>query len=100
MGRGDGITYGYLIYPGRGIDLNVIFAQADDGWEHVSVSGRRRCPNWPEMCEIKSLFWDDDDLVLQYHPPKSDYVNTHPHCLHMWRNERLGDPPLPPKGAV
>lgn len=22
---------------------------------------------------------------LQFHPPKSEYVNLHPFCLHMWK---------------
>lgn len=55
------------------------------GWEHVSVSLKNRCPNWPEMAFIKSLFWDEEDLVVQYHPPKSEYVNNHRYCLHLWR---------------
>lgn len=54
-------------------------------WEHVSVSLPHRCPTWAEMCAIKALFWDDEDTVVQYHPPRSDYVNNHPHCLHLWR---------------
>ena len=36
----------------------------DDGparaWEHVSVSTRRRIPNWIEMCFVKDLFWVDE----------------------------------------
>lgn len=55
-------------------------------WEHVSVSRYDRCPTWDEMCFIKKLFWiDPEDCVVQYHPPRSDYVNIHPHCLHLWR---------------
>lgn len=56
-----------------------------DCWEHVSVSLPNRCPNWQEMCFIKNLFWDDEDLVVQYHPPKSEYVSHHPFTLHLWR---------------
>lgn len=64
-----------------------IFCQASDGggWEHVSASIRNRCPTWDEMCKVKSLFWDDEDLVAQYHLPKSKYVNNHPYVLHLWR---------------
>ena len=54
-------------------------------WEHVSVSTVIRCPTWEEMCLVKSLFWDESDTVIQLHPPKSEYVNMHPYCLHMWR---------------
>jgi hypothetical protein len=64
-----------------------VFVIASDGlgWEHVSVSRRDRCPTWDEMCQIKALFWGEDDCVVQYHPPRSEYVNNHPNCLHLWR---------------
>lgn len=69
----------------------------DELWEHVSVSGRRT-PSWDEMCFIKSLFWDDEECVVQYHPPKSDYVNMAKTCLHLWKYK--GDMPRPPKIMV
>lgn len=64
-----------------------VFIIASDGmgWEHVSVSRRDRCPTWEEMSQVKSMFWDDSDCVVQYHPPISEYVNNHPYCLHLWR---------------
>lgn len=55
------------------------------GWEHVSASYPHRCPTWEEMCHIKGIFWDDSDCVMQLHPPRSEYVNNHPYCLHLWR---------------
>lgn len=55
------------------------------GWEHVSVSRADRCPTWDEMCQVKDLFWGPEDCVVQFHPPKSQYVNVHPYCLHLWR---------------
>lgn len=64
---------------------------ASDGldWEHVSVTvhdrGKVRIASWDEMCKIKDLFWDEEDTVIQYHPAKSEYVNSHPNCLHLWR---------------
>lgn len=70
--------------PIDGAELGVI-ASNELGWEHVSVSRRNRCPNWVEMCFIKDLFWDSEDCVIQYHPPKSQYVNNCQNCLHMWR---------------
>lgn len=62
-----------------------VIASDGMGWEHVSVSRKDRCPTWEEMCKVKELFWDEEDTVLQFHPPKSEYVNNHPFCLHMWR---------------
>ena len=68
-------------------------------WEHVSVSTKTRCPTWKEMCWIKELFFDEEEVVIQYHPRKSDYVNLHPFCLHMWRPTTV-ELPLPPPIAV
>lgn len=62
-----------------------VIASADLGWEHVSVSRRDRCPTWDEMCQVKSLFWDDDDCVMQLHPPKQEHISNHSYCLHLWR---------------
>lgn len=70
------------------------------GWQHVSVtltSTERkvdRCPTWEEMCFIKSLFWNDDESVMQLHPPKSEWVNNHPYCLHLWKPDGI-EIPLP-----
>jgi hypothetical protein len=67
---------------------------SDGGWEHVSVSLEpKRMPTWEEMCAIKDLFWDEDDVVVQYHPAKADYVNNHSRCLHLWRTEDMPTPP-------
>lgn len=74
----------FLVKLDRSQKVRVI-ASDGMGWEHVSVSRQDRCPTWDEMCQVKSLFWSDDDCVVQYHPPRSDYVNNHAFCLHMWR---------------
>jgi len=55
------------------------------GWEHVSVSLPHRPPTWEEMCEVKEIFWDPEDCVMQLHPPRSQWINNHPNCLHLWR---------------
>ena len=67
------------------------------GWEHVSVApyNRRHTPTWDEMCRLKNMFFHDDEVVVQYHPAKDDYVNNVPNCLHLWRplNEVMPTPP-------
>lgn len=63
----------------------MIIASDAMGWEHVSVSRKDRMPTWDEMCQVKDLFWDEDDCVVQFHPPKSEYINNHSYCLHLWR---------------
>lgn len=65
-------------------------------WEHVSVQAIRvvgpgqagvksRIPTWKEMCHVKDLCWDAEDVVMQLHPRRSEYVNNHPNVLHLWR---------------
>jgi len=101
-GPGDGETYGAAIIPGpTAADLKIIFSSGmeNSDWEHVSVSCRNRCPNWVEMCFVKELFWDGEDCVVQFHPPKSDYVKLHDFVLHMWRATGQAFP-IPPKVYV
>ena len=70
------------------------------GWEHVSVGVRRnRTPTWAEMCLVKDLFWGPEETVVQYHPPKSEYVNDHPNVLHLWRQIGV-NLTLPPQQMV
>lgn len=80
--------------------FNVI-ASSGDGWEHVSVSAEERVPRWNEMHQIKELFFEDAEAVMQLHPPKRDHVNIHPNCLHLWRPKPgFGEIPLPPLHLV
>lgn len=89
--------------------LFVIAADGDeDGWEHVSAhavytsaSGKKtiRTPNWSEMCYLKNCFWDEEETVIQFHPPKSQYINNHPHVLHLWRKKGV-EIELPPSILV
>lgn len=81
------------------LELNIISSGIIDPlWEHVSVSRINRTPTWNEMCRIKELFWDDDETVVQFHPKKSEYVNRHPYCLHLWKMAVSFDPYiLPPE---
>lgn len=70
------------------------------GWEHVSVSIEgKHPPNWQEMNWVKNQFWPDDETVMQFHPKRSQYVNIHPNCLHLWRKAG-SDAELPPQLLV
>ncbi len=80
--------------------IATVLATDGIGWEHVSVSfPDKKMPTWGVMCKIKDVFWDEEDLVVQYHPPKSEHVNNHPACLHLWRptDQTI---PCPPSIAV
>jgi hypothetical protein len=85
---------GAFMFGEKGYEYHVI---ASDGmnWEHCSVTiDRNRAPSWEQMCLIKDLFWDEEDVVIQIHPPKSEYVNNHEYCLHLWRST-IYEIPLP-----
>ena len=77
---------------------NVFFFVCSNGggWDHVSVSGNRRCPYWNEMCDAKDIFFRKDECCVEYHPAEKDYVNVHPYCLHIWRPQGRTIP-KPPK---
>ena len=64
---------GFFVVPGNGCDLRII-ASNDEGWDHVSVSTVRRCPNWPEMKKVKELFFDEDEPAYQIFPAKKVVV--------------------------
>lgn len=66
---------------------SVMWGADENGWEHVSISPYPETvtPSWNDMCAVKDMFWEDDEAVLQIHPPKKKYVNLMQNCLHLWR---------------
>lgn len=76
----------------------IVIASNGMGWEHVSVhiQNVERCPKWNEMCKIKEMFFEDEEVVMQLHPKKSEYVNVHPYTLHLWRpiNQEIPTPDI------
>lgn len=79
----------------------LVIASDGDRWEHVTISlvNQKRCPSWGEMCKIKDLFWDEQDCVIQFHPPKADYVNVHKRCLRLWKEHGVTYK-TPPKNMI
>ena len=77
----------------------------DIGWEHVSLHAydpffhKAKTPTWDQMCYAKDLFWDEDEVVMQIHVAKKDWISNHDHVLHLWspKGEAI---PLPPKICV
>jgi hypothetical protein len=83
--------------------LLLIIASDGMGWEHVSVHAERgkelATPYWDEMNYVKDLFWDSEDIVMQLHPKKSEYISLHPNTLHLWR-PTSAEIPTPPSILV
>jgi len=99
MGQmGDAFNGAFLI-PGPNNYKFKVIASDDMVWDHVSVSLKNRCPNWNEMCFIKSLFFRTDEVCFQLHVSKEDHINFQQTCLHLWRPQNI-EIPLPPKIMV
>lgn len=102
---GTGLNGGFEPLGPCGEHLRIIATTAEidmsttKGWEHVSVSTRRRTPNWREMCWVKDLFWRPEEAVMQLHPPQSEWISNHPYCLHLWRHITMAIP-MPPSLLV
>lgn len=86
-------TYGTSMTIGR-LEGSVVWSPDEGGWEHVSFSpyNHSRTPSWDEMCQLKDIFFDEEEEVIQIHPKKSQYVNIMQNCLHLWRHPVM---PLP-----
>lgn len=67
--------------------IAIIEPEEHDGkvWRHLSVSVARppRLPTWDELRQMKELFLGDAKAVMVF-PSKREYVNDHPHVLHLF----------------
>jgi len=81
------------------IENLLVLSSDGHGWDHVRIRAEGRCPTWEEMSYIKNMFWDDEELVVQFHPPKSEYVNIDQYALHLWKPQN-GRIELPPQWLV
>jgi hypothetical protein len=83
--------------PNSKLFLRVI-ASNGEGWDHVSVSTKTRCPTWAEMAYVRELFFEPHEIAVQFGLSREGpvpYINNHPFCLHWWRAHDVAYP-LPP----
>jgi hypothetical protein len=73
----------------------IVVASGSGDWDHVSVCRKNRCPSWPEMEQVKRLFFRDDETAMQLHVPPEDHIDNHPTVLHLWRPHGV-EIPRPP----
>ena len=87
-----GVYEGYIKLPDCGA-CHVIWGYNEDGWEHVSVSPKKKdvLPTWNDMARLKEIFFCPEEEAYQIMPKKSEYVNFKENCLHIYRpaNGRL-----------
>lgn len=77
--------FGYALQHRNGLRAIIDCSQKSDDrwWVHVSVSRATRTPSHEDMCLVKTAFLGDRYAYAVY-PPRSQYVNIHQHCLHLW----------------
>lgn len=82
----------------NGVKLTTILeVECIDGelWGHLSVCGQQpaRVPSWDEFRWCKEYFLGGDRKAVQVLPARAQYVNVHPHVLHLYA--ALERDPLP-----
>lgn len=53
-------------------------------WLHLSLSAPDRLPSYDDLVRAKEDFLRPDVRAIQIFPPRSEHVNLHPNCLHLW----------------
>lgn len=93
----EGPVYGQLAFVNRTERLTVICTAAPyqdkRWWLHFSISHPTRIPTWDELVRAKELFIGVERKAVQVFAPRSEWVNQHPHCLHLFCC--LSEDPLP-----
>jgi len=54
-------------------------------WVHLSVSRKNFLPSWEDLVLVKEIFLGQDSAAIQVLPPKKEWVNIHPFCLHLYQ---------------
>lgn len=60
------------------------FVTKDGGKWHLSISHKNRLPTYEELKDARYRFCPDVKYMAQIFPPKEEFVNIHPYCLHLW----------------
>lgn len=53
-------------------------------WLHLSVAHSDRLPKYETLVEVKELFIGGERKAIQVFPPRSQHVNIHNYCIHLW----------------
>lgn len=75
---------------GKGLGNVTALNFEDEEWEHVLLEPltEDRCPTWTEMVRLKEYFWESDDVIIQVHPARKNYINIQPYTLHQWKHKK------------
>lgn len=77
---------GYFLVPYKEEFLLCLISDSG-GWDHVNISLPARTPNWEEIEFVRDIFFDAQDIVVIYSPPRLFPYVTNPFHIHMWRRQ-------------
>ena len=79
----------------EGLEALLTAAPQDDGrrWLHFSLVHRQRVPTWSELVAAKEALLGPETKAIQVLAPRSQWVNIHQNCLHLF--VCLDEDPLP-----
>lgn len=97
---GPGMPDGAWDNNKRGLRVLASIAQYGDNrlWLHLSISHRRRMPTYEELTYMKRHWAGEERKCIMVLPPKSEHVNIHPRCLHLYCC--LEEDPLPDFSSI
>lgn len=83
----------YQSRNGLKVILSCCIEADEKNWVHLSVSRKNRLPDWAEFTQVKEIFLGKEALAIQVLAPRSEWVNHHPYCLHLY--QCLDERPIP-----
>jgi hypothetical protein len=83
----------YKSRNGLAVIISCCIEEDGKNWVHLSVSRKNSMPTWGELVDIKEIFLGKNAVAIQVLPPRSEWVNIHPFCLHLY--QCLDDRPIP-----
>lgn len=66
-----------------------VIVSNDAGRWHLSIAHSSRYPTMDEIRDARYMFIDDNLHMAMIYPPRSEYVNIHNNCFHLWEIEKL-----------
>lgn len=64
-------------------ETTILLAKEMGKW-HISISHPQRDPTWEEIKHVRYELVPGNATMAMILPPKSEYVNLHVHCFHLW----------------
>lgn len=53
-------------------------------WVHLSIIKANAIPEWNELVRVRNAVLGEEALCLHIVSRRSQHVNIHPYCMHLW----------------